>query len=245
MTGDGRGAEGTPSQEEKAYFRSVEERFCALRGAAMLLSPRDWALMASWWSERVPLPIVLESLDDVFAARARRGEAAAEIATLAYVRNEVQRRFRLHRELSALRRGEGEQSEVLRREIRLHLGRISKSLTTAGERARQEAQEPLAQALIIAASDTKALRRALAGKDWNPSTLYESLAKIESDIMDSLRASLSDAEREALRRKAREMLGDRAHHMTPEARKVTLASIEEDLQRRSRGIPGIASFIEG
>ena len=238
-------AEGEPSEEEKGYFRAVEERFCALRGAAMLLSPRDWALIASWWSARVPLGIVLESLDEVFAARLRRGEAAAEVSSLAYFRNDVQRRFRLHRELSALRRGEWEQSESLRRGVRLQLGRIARGLTTAGERARVEGQESLAQALLIAASDVKALRRATGRKDWSPATLHAQLERIESEILDFLRAGLGAEERQALAVDARDRLADRWRAMTPEARKLTLASIEDDLLRRSRGIPGIASFIEG
>ena len=122
-----------PSEEEKSYFRAVEERFCALRGAALLISPRDWALIASWWEESVPLALILDSLEEVFAARARRGDAAEDIGSLAYVRSEVQRRFRLHREMVALRRGEEEESTRLRREIRLHLGRVARGLGFASE----------------------------------------------------------------------------------------------------------------
>jgi hypothetical protein len=48
--GDDRGPAVSP--EEAEYFRLIEERFCALRGAAMLLSPRDWNLIAGWWAER-------------------------------------------------------------------------------------------------------------------------------------------------------------------------------------------------
>ena len=244
MTREPQPTEGEPSEEEKSYFRSVEERFCALRGAAMLLSPKDWALIASWWSARVPLGIILESLEEVFAARLRRGEVAADVSSLAYVRNDVQRRFRLHRELSALRRGEPEQSESLRRGVRLHLGRIARGLAAAAERARDEEKESLAQALLIAASDVKALRRAAGQKDWSPATLHAKLERIDSEILDFLRASLGPGEREALAVNARALLAERGHAMTPEARKLTLVSIEDDLLRRARGIPGIASFIE-
>ncbi len=234
-----------PSDEERSYFRTVEERFCALRGAALLLSPRDWSLMASWWNERVPLPLILESLEEVFAARARRGDAAREISSLAYVRHEVQRRFRLHRELVAVRRGEEEESATLRREIRSHLGRVASRLALAAELAREHGEEGLARALLVGSAEVKALKRTAGKIDWNPASAEERLEQIESEIMDSARGALSAQEREALQSSAREMLSARGLRMTQEAHRITLNSIEENHLRQRWRIPAIALLAEG
>jgi len=233
-----------PSEEEKSYFRAVEERFCALRGAALLISPRDWALIASWWEERVPLALILDSLEEVFAARARRGDAAEDIASLAYVRSEVQRRFRLHREMVALRRGEEEESARLRREIRLHLGRVARGLGFASELAREQGHEALARALLVGSAEIKAARRLAGEIGWNPTSAEARLEQIESEIMDSARGALSPEEREALQSRARDLVSSRGLRMTQEAFQITLNSIEQDLLRRQWRIPSIALLAE-
>jgi len=234
-----------PSEEEKSFFRTVEDRFCALRGAAMLLSPRDWALIASWWNERVPLPLILESLEEVFAARARRGDAATEISSLSYVRSEVQRRFRLHRELVAVRRGEEEEGTRLRREIRLHLGRVARRLVLAGELAREGGEEALGRALLIGSAEIKALRSSAGKIGWSPAVAEEKLLQIESEILDSARSALSLREKEDLQIQARKTLDARGLRMTQEARRVTLNSVEQDLLRQRWRIPAIALLAEG
>jgi hypothetical protein len=233
-----------PSEEEKSYFRAVEERFCALRGAALLISPRDWALIASWWEERVPLALILDSLEEVFAARARRGDAAEDIASLAYVRSEVQRRFRLHREMVALRRGEEEESARLRREIRLHLGRVARGLGFASDLAREQGHEALARALLVGSAEIKAARRLAGEIGWNPTSAEARLEQIESEIMDSARGALSPEEREALQSRARDLVSSRGLRMTQEAFQITLNSIEQDLLRRQWRIPSIALLAE-
>ena len=233
-----------PSEEEKGYFRAVEERFCALRGAALLISPRDWALIASWWEERVPLALILDSLEEVFAARARRGDAAEDIASLAYVRSEVQRRFRLHREMVALRRGEEEESARLRREIRLHLGRVARGLGFASELAREQGHEALARALLVGSAEIKAARRLAGEIGWSPTSAEARLEQIESEIMDSARGALSPEEREALQSRARDLVSSRGLRMTQEAFQITLNSIEQDLLRRQWRIPSIALLAE-
>jgi len=233
-----------PSEEEKSFFRAVEDRFCQLRGAAMLLSPRDWALIAAWWDERVPLPLILDSLEEVFAARLRRGDAAADIGSLAYVRAEVQRRFRLHREMVALRRGEEEESTRLRREIRRHLGGVARRLALAGESARDQGHEDLARALLVGSAEIKAVRRLAGETGWNPTSAEERLEQIESEVMDSARGALSTGEREVLQSRARELLSARGLRMTQEAHQITLNSIEQDLLRQQWRIPPIALIAE-
>lgn len=53
-----------------AYVRAVEKAWEDLRGRAVVLSPRDWALASDWAARGVPLACVLEALRE--AKRRRR-----------------------------------------------------------------------------------------------------------------------------------------------------------------------------
>lgn len=48
------------------YFTEIEEHFQRKRGAQILLSPVDWALIASWREAGIPLETVLAGVDQAF-----------------------------------------------------------------------------------------------------------------------------------------------------------------------------------
>jgi hypothetical protein len=58
------------------YFTEIEERFQQRRGAILLLSTLDWALIETWQEAGVPLEAVLRGIDaafDKYEARQKRG----------------------------------------------------------------------------------------------------------------------------------------------------------------------------
>ena len=57
------------------YFTEIEEYFWKKRGAHLLVSPLDWAIMETWQKAGVPLEAVLKGIDRVFESygRSRRG----------------------------------------------------------------------------------------------------------------------------------------------------------------------------
>ena len=58
------------------YFTEIEERFQQRRGAILLLSTLDWALIETWREAGIPLEAVLRGIDaafDKYEARQRRG----------------------------------------------------------------------------------------------------------------------------------------------------------------------------
>jgi hypothetical protein len=58
------------------YFTEIEERFQQRRGALLLLSTLDWALIESWRDAGIPLDAVLRGIDaafDKYEARQKRG----------------------------------------------------------------------------------------------------------------------------------------------------------------------------
>ena len=57
------------------YFTEIEEYFWKKRGAHLLVSPLDWAIMETWQKAGVPLEAVLKGIDSAFESygRSRRG----------------------------------------------------------------------------------------------------------------------------------------------------------------------------
>jgi hypothetical protein len=72
------------------YFTEIEEYFWKKRGAHLLVSPLDWAIMETWQKAGVPLDAALKGIDSAFESykRSRRG-ANKPLKSLAYCTDAV------------------------------------------------------------------------------------------------------------------------------------------------------------
>ena len=70
------------------YFTEIEERFQRRRGAALLLSTLDWALIETWKDAGIPLEAALRGIDAAFERRAQR-PSPRKVNSLAYCAQEV------------------------------------------------------------------------------------------------------------------------------------------------------------
>jgi hypothetical protein len=72
------------------YFTEIEDYFWKKRGAHLLVSPLDWAIMEAWQKAGVPLEAVLKGIDAAFESyqRSRRG-ANKPLKSLAYCSDAV------------------------------------------------------------------------------------------------------------------------------------------------------------
>jgi hypothetical protein len=72
------------------YFTEIEEYFWKKRGAHLLVSPLDWAIMETWQKAGVPLEAALRGIDRAVESysRSRRGGGKA-MKTLAYCTDAV------------------------------------------------------------------------------------------------------------------------------------------------------------
>ena len=73
-----------------SYYSEIEEYFWKKRGAHLLVSPLDWAIMESWRKAGVPLSAVLKGIDRAFESyqRSRRG-GGRPLKSLAYCTDAV------------------------------------------------------------------------------------------------------------------------------------------------------------
>ena len=68
------------------YFTEIEEYFWRKRGAQILVSPLDWAILESWQKAQIPVEVVLKGIDAAFESysRSRRGAGGRPLKSLAY-----------------------------------------------------------------------------------------------------------------------------------------------------------------
>lgn len=68
------------------YFTEVEEYFWRKRGAHLLVSPLDWAIVETWQKAGIPVEAVLRGIDRAFESwqRSRRAAGGRQLKSLAY-----------------------------------------------------------------------------------------------------------------------------------------------------------------
>lgn len=72
------------------YFTEVEDAFVRRRGAHMLVSPMDWALIETWKELGIPLHIVLRAIESAFDAFDARPRRHRRVNSIFYCQQEVE-----------------------------------------------------------------------------------------------------------------------------------------------------------
>ena len=145
------------------YFTEIEEYFWKKRGAQLLVSPLDWAIMETWHKAGVPLEAALKGIDRAFEAyqRSRRG-AGKPLKSLAYCTDAVLDVAEEQQEAAAgATKSRSESREPFSREdLRTYLERNGALLGKAADRCSQ-AQPPLCASLRVAAASLTSLQTLL------------------------------------------------------------------------------------
>jgi len=120
------------------YFTEIEEYFWKKRGAHLLVSPLDWAIMETWQKAGVPLDAALKGIDRAFESyqRSRRGAGKA-LKSLAYCTDAVLDAVQEQQEAAtgAQPRDRAEAKEPFARdELRNYFERNAKLLRSAADR---------------------------------------------------------------------------------------------------------------
>ena len=137
------------------YFTEIEEHFWKKRGAHLLVSPLDWAIMETWQKAGVPLEAALKGIDRAFESYQRSRRAARPMKSLAYCTDAVLEAAEEQKEAAA-----GEQTPVCakkkepfsREELRAYLQRNAEMLRKGA--GRTEASQPELAAFLRQAADT-------------------------------------------------------------------------------------------
>jgi len=135
------------------YYTEIEEYFWRKRGAHLLVSPLDWAIVETWQQTGISLSAVLKGIDRAFEsyARSRRG-AGRPIKSLAYCASAVLDAAAEEKETSAgagpQARPEKQDETFSRDELRSFFTRNRKQFERAAAKlAADSAQATLAERL--------------------------------------------------------------------------------------------------
>lgn len=217
------------------YYTEIEEHFWRKRGAHLLVSPLDWAIVETWQKAGIPLPAVLKGIDRAFESwgRSRRGASGRPLKSLAYCVDAVLEAAAEAQEAAA---GSGPQvpssrsaSEAFSRdELKKYFERNAQRLHRAAEK--QQAGRPgLAARLEETASRLEEMRALL---DPATSLDLEDLERRLTVLEEKLSAGLSaDADETELLEIRREM--DRS--LAPYRRKMSaeqLAQLERQYTQK-------------
>jgi len=138
------------------YFTEIEEYFWKKRGAHLLVSPLDWAIMETWQKAGVPLEAVLKGIDRAFESygRSRRG-AGKPLKSLAYCTDAIMDALAENQEAaagSAPKNGRVTAEPFSRDELRTYFVKNSTQVTKAAETLRASHPEVATRLAEIAQS---------------------------------------------------------------------------------------------
>jgi hypothetical protein len=138
------------------YFTEIEEYFWKKRGAHLLVSPLDWAIMETWQRAGVSLESALKGIDRAFESygRSRRG-AGKPLKSLAYCTDAVLQVAEEGLEAtagSAPKNGREAKEAFPREELKTYLAKNAALVTAAAEKNAGRQPEMAARLVEIAES---------------------------------------------------------------------------------------------
>jgi hypothetical protein len=215
------------------YFTEIEEYFWKKRGAHLLVSPLDWAIMETWQKAGVPLEAVLRGIDRAVESytRSRRGAGKA-MKTLAYCTDAVLESAEEMNEAAA-----GAAPKTARKtavpafpvdELRAYLQRNIARTRTAAEKSAADHPALATRLAEIAASAESAATLLDAPGSPNLEDLERRLSVLDDKVYAAV---TSDASEDLLLKARREMDGQLAlYRRTMKA--AQLALVEKQYQQK-------------
>jgi hypothetical protein len=209
------------------YFTQIEEYFWQKRGAHLLVSPLDWAIVETWQRAGIPLSAVMKGIDRAFEnyARSRRGAGGRQLKTLAYCVDAVLDAAEEEKETAAgsgpiAASGKKAEETFSREALRTFLDRNFERLSAASAAVRARQPE-----LASRMDETRARLAELSPLVNSPGALdLEDLERRLTVIEEKLTAALtSGAAEEFLLSIRREM----DHQLAPYRRKMSSAQLAQ------------------
>lgn len=229
------------------YYQAIEEAFNRRRGAPLLLAPRDWALIGEWKRRGVPIPIVLQGIDSVFDAHARRPPTARRINSLSYCRQEVLGLYEIYLGMRGVEAGRPEEtpggaSQEPPRALARYLSRLRRRLKDAAVWCSAHALDDLVGPIAETAAALGALRSGLSRPAFEPQALEAQMAHLDAALLERARAALPETDRRRLDEDVEETIARARDRMTPAALEATRRATASRLLRRRCGLPRLSLF---
>ena len=209
------------------YFTEIEEYFWHKRGAHLLVSPLDWAIVETWQKAGISLPAVLRGIDRAFESytRSRRASGGRQLKSLAYCVDAVLDAAEEEKEAAA---GAGPRprskpsatESFSREELRLFLSRNIERLTAASQSSRATQPELATRMEETRARLTEMLPLIDSPDGLDLEELERRLTVLEEKLTAALTANAPDEFMVEVRR-------EMDHQLAPYRRKMTAAQLSQ------------------
>jgi hypothetical protein len=215
------------------YFTEIEEYFWKKRGAHLLVSPLDWAIMETWQKAGVPLEAALQGIDRAFESyqRSRRG-AGKTLKNLAYCTDAVLEAAEESQEATAgaAPKGKAATADIFsREELRAHVQKTTEQIAKAAQRCKK--CQPELAAVLENVSETLAGVHVVLDAPGNID--LEDLERRLTIIDDKLYAAVLTHASEELMLKARREVDSQLATYRRKMKAAQLGMVERQyLQRR-------------
>lgn len=177
------------------YYLEIEAHFAHRRGTPSVFSARDWGLIRDWKEAGIPLPVVLEAIDQCFDKR-QEASRRRTISSLAYCRHAVAELWDERRDLQV-----GAEGTIPEMSAAEGVESLAKALNA---RADEIEQDEIRERLVAAASEVGELGRKSIPEIENAlieieERLYEDIGNlldgpVRKAIEERLESSLRDVE---------------------------------------------------
>lgn len=170
---------------DEEYFARIEEHFGRRRGGPLVLSPKDWQLVERWYSEGVPVAVVLRGINRAFDRFRHSGPRSDRINSLRYCRQHVEETWEEHRDARAARRRDDDGAAT--EEAVEHLGAAAEACRAAAGTADHEDARA---ALSRVADELEGLARRVGQGEIGPRRIDEE-ARVLEEMLEAELASSS------------------------------------------------------
>jgi hypothetical protein len=205
------------------YFTEIEEYFWRKRGAHMLVSPLDWAILETWQKAEIPISAVMKGIDQAFEsyARSQRGQAGKKLKSLAYCVDPVLEAAEEEKEAAAgkgpsLAKKSAAAETFSHEEIRRFFVRNIERFKSASNAFALNQPEMAARSRDTAEKLVSLLERLETPGQLDLEDLERHLTLLEERVLASLSANASDELLVEIRRDLDRQLSPYRRKMTPE-----------------------------
>ena len=223
------------------YFTEIEDAFVRRRGAHLLVSPLDWALIESWKEMGVPLHIVLRAIERSFDTWDSQPRRHKRVNSIFYCQQEVEACYGEYRRALV---GGAEETEVMgsgdedspfpRPRVEAYLERAAADLDEARRRSEKKELPELAEAIGRAGERLAEIRASLAASArMDAEGLERDLTSLEEIILTGLLEHAPPDVVEAARDEAKAQL---KAHKKAMAKEIYQQTFDKFVARRLREI---------
>jgi hypothetical protein len=213
------------------YLKDIEKYFLSLAGKGIMLSSMDYSLILEWRNKEIPKEVILKGINRAFENSQKiHGKDASSIRNLKQCVEHINNSIEEFRPIIGKNRD---------KDYSLDTGdTLANIVNQLNKFIESEKKENIKRHYI----DMK--EHLLTSADKSNPNILSLCVKIEEESLQTLFMKLSESEREQILLEAKNILGDRARHMTEQALEESIVSFRNEIISNKYCLKNISTLTE-